>query len=313
MAETAHVVDIRPLEEHDLDAVTALDRQLVGPSRRAYFERRRASAIRDPRSHLQIAATDGSSGLVGYMLARITSGEYGRTAPTVLLESMGVAPPAQRSGIGGRMLSALEHRAGAHGAKTVVTQVDWRNHAMLRFVAATGFLLAPRMLLERKVARMPLPATDEEVERAPARVRNLRAEDFDGVVRVDRRITGRDRSDYFRRKFDEALHESALRVSLVVEDDGFVVGFAMARVDGGDFGRLDPTASLDSIGIDPGFSGKGFARDTMAQMIDNLSAIHVEALETEVAYDHLELARFLYAFGFRPSQRLVFQAQCDRA
>ena len=56
--------------------------------------------------------------------------------------------------------------------------------------------------------------------------------------------------------------------------------------------------------MDPGFSGKGYARALLAQMIENLAAVHVERLETEVVVGDLALRRFLHAFGFRPAQRL---------
>lgn len=39
--------------------------------------------------------------------------------------------------------------------------------------------------------------------------------------------------------------------------------------------------------------------------IDNLAALHVERLETEVASDNIELLRFLYRFGIGGSQRLL--------
>jgi ribosomal protein S18 acetylase RimI-like enzyme len=298
-------VEVRPLAKGDLDAVVALDRSIMGHSRRGYFERRLASALRDPKTHLQMAAVV-ASGLAGFALARITSGEYGRPAPAVLLEAVGVEPARQHAGIGRRMMGALYETAETRGIGSLVTEADWRSHAMLKFLDGAGFTLAPRALLERKVARMPLPDTDEAIEQMPPRIRHLRADDFDAVVRIDKLATGRDRSDYFRRKFDEVLHESGVAVSLVTEDDGFVVAFAMARVGLGDFGHIEPTASLDTLGVQPSFSHKGYARDMLTQMIDNLSALHIERLETEVAHDHFELMRFFYRFGFMPSQRLVF-------
>jgi ribosomal protein S18 acetylase RimI-like enzyme len=300
-------VDVRPLEARDLEAVVALDRSIVGRSRRGYFERRLASALRDPKTHLQIAAA-GPSGLVGFVLARIISGEYGRPEPAIMLEAVGVAPAVQHVGVGHSLMSALGRKGVARGIRRVVTEVDWRNHGLLKFLDRAGFLLAPRALLERKVQRMPLPATDEALEQMPPRIRHLRADDFDAVVRIDELATGRNRSEYFRRKFEEALHESGIAVSLVTEDDGFVVAFAMARVDLGDFGHIEPTASLDTLGVQPSFSHKGYGRDMLTQMIDNLAALHVERLETEVAHDHFELMGFLHRFGFVPSQRLVFEA-----
>ena len=223
-------IDVRPLEKQDLDAVVALDHKNIGRSRLGYFERRLASALRDPKSHLQLAAT-GPSGLAGFALARITSGEYGRPEPAVLLEAVGVDPSAQHAGIGRRLMDTLTARAAARGIGTVVTEVDWHNHAMLRFLSGARFTLAPRLLLDCEVARMPLPETDEAIELTPPRIRHLHQTDFDAIVRIDALATGRDRSDYFRRKFDEALKESGIAVSLVTEDDGFVVAFAMVRVD----------------------------------------------------------------------------------
>jgi len=298
-------VEVRPLTKDSLDAVVALDRRITGSPRRGYFQRRLDAALRWPKRHLQAAAWhDGE--LVGFVLARRAGGEYGRPEAFVVLEAVGVDPASQHHGVGQRLVAALAELTHHRDVHELVTQVDWRNHEMLRFLDGAGFALEPRMLLARDVHRMPLPATDEEVEAFPPLVRVLRDEDLDQVARIDRQITGEDRSEYLRRKFDEALSESPIRVSLVAEDDGFVVAFAMARIDIGDFGHVAPTASLDTIGVSPGFAHRGFARATLGQMVDNLAALHVERLETEIAHDAFELARFLHAFGFVPSQRLSF-------
>ena len=41
-------------------------------------------------------------------------------------------------------------------------------------------------------------------------------------------------------------------------------------------------------------------------MIQNLAALHVERLETEVASESFALLRFLFDLGFGPSARLSF-------
>lgn len=296
---------VRSLQAADLDAVVALDHRITGDSRRSYFERRLAAALKHPTRHLQLAVTT-PAGLAGFVLARLAGGEYGRHEAALVLETLGVAPESQREGFGRRMMTTLEERGRTAGARDIVTHSDWHNHAMLRFLDGAGFSLAPRQVLERPVHRMPLPETDEEIERVPPLVRHLRATDFDAVARIDRLTTGRDRSEYLRRKFDEALDDSGILVSLAAEDDGFVVAFAMARVDLGDFGHIEASASLDTVGVHPSFAHSGFARAVLTQMIDNLSALHVEALETEVGREDFELLGFFYKFGFGPSQRLAF-------
>jgi ribosomal protein S18 acetylase RimI-like enzyme len=245
--------------------------------------------------------------MVGFLLARVADGEYGRPDAVGVIEAVGVDPAAQRAGIGRRLLGALDGRLRDRGIGALVTQADWRNRSMLRFLEGAGFMLAPRQILARRVHRMPLPETDEEIERVPPLVRHLTVDDADALLRIDRSLTGLDRGAYIRRKVDEALHESAISMSLVLEDDGFVVAYATLRVDLGDFGHVQPTASLDTLGVSPGFAHRGFARALLGQMIDNLAALHVETLETEVGCADFELARFLHRFGFRPSQRLAFE------
>src|SRR3972149_196393 len=79
-------------------------------------------------------------------------------------------------------------------------------------------------------------------------VRSLREEDLAAVVRIDRKLTGFDRSAYYAAKFREVLVESGIRVSLVAEEDGIVNGFIMARVDFGEFGQVETSAVIDTIG-----------------------------------------------------------------
>lgn len=302
----ATAITLRPLAPGDLEPIVALDRRITGHSRRGYFEKRLEVALRQPQHHLQLAAVRGGE-LSGYALARIVDGEFGRTSPAGVLETIGVAPEERHTRLGGKLLDALDERLRARAAFAIVTQVDWRNHAMLRFLERERFVLAPRHVLQRHVHRMPLPETDEEIERVPPLVRHLRETDFEAVVRIDREVSQRDRSAYLRRKFDDALHESAICVSLVVEDDGFVVAFVMARVDFGDFGHVEPSGGIDTLGVGTGFTHRGFARAMLVQLLDNLAALHVERVATEVARTSFDLLKFLYRFDFGPSPLLSFE------
>jgi ribosomal protein S18 acetylase RimI-like enzyme len=298
-------VSIRAMLANDFEAVVALDRRITGGTRRGYFEQRLKAALRQPKRHVQLAAAT-PSGIVGFLFARAAGGEFGRPEEVLALEAIGVEPAAQHTGLGQRLMGDLEALGRARSIASLVTHAVWRNHGMLRFLDSAGFRLASPQILERAVHRMPLPGTDEEIEAPPPLVRHLREADLEMISRIDKTITGRDRAPYLKRKVDEALHESPIVVSLVAEDDGFVVAFATARVDYGDFGHVEPTASLDTIAVNPAFARKGFARAILTQMIDNMSALHVDRLETEVARDNFELFRFLHRFGFGPSERLPF-------
>jgi ribosomal protein S18 acetylase RimI-like enzyme len=301
----ANDVELRPLKADDLEAVCALDKQVFGSARKDYFQRRLEAALRHPRLHFQFALSS-PAGLVGFLLARLAGGEFGRPDAVVILEAISVAPNARHDGAGRRLIDGLQGLMQSRGLHTLTTQVDWRNHLMLQFLDRASFTLAPRLLLQRKVDRVPLPQTDEEIEKVPPVVRPLERDDLDALVRIDRRLSGQERGEYFRRKFDEAFEESAILVSQVGLSRGLPVAFAMARVDYGDFGHIEPVAALEVVGVHPDFTRQGFARAVLEQLIENLAALHVDRLETEVAREHFDLLRFLYAFGFEPSQRLAF-------
>jgi ribosomal protein S18 acetylase RimI-like enzyme len=144
-------------------------------------------------------------------------------------------------------------------------------------------------------------------------VRTMVGGDLHALVTIDRRITGRDRRVYFERKLAEALHESDVRVSLVAERDGGVVGFMMARVDLGEFGRVEPTAVMDTIGVDPDYRDFGIGRALLSQLLINLMTLRVENIRTEIDWRERDLLAFLDRCGFRPSQQLCFEHVVETA
>lgn len=137
-------------------------------------------------------------------------------------------------------------------------------------------------------------------------VRSMKESDLAVLTAIDRRITGRDRTAYFERKLAEALHESDVRVSLVAELDGVPAGFIMARVDLGEFGRLESAAVLDTIGVEPEYRARGVGRALLSQLLANLASLRVEKILTEVDWADRDLIGFLARCGFRPSTRLSF-------
>jgi ribosomal protein S18 acetylase RimI-like enzyme len=137
-------------------------------------------------------------------------------------------------------------------------------------------------------------------------VRSMMESDVRALVAIDRRITGNDRAAYFQRKLTEALTESDVRISLVAELDGVVVGFIMARVDLGEFGRVETTAVIDTIGVDPDYRNKGVGRALLSQLLVNLGTLRVEKVRTEVDWQDQDFLAYLDHSGFLPSQRLCF-------
>jgi predicted N-acetyltransferase YhbS len=148
---------------------------------------------------------------------------------------------------------------------------------------------------------------DLETDRIP--VRNLRGDDLDAVVRIDRQWMKRTRDAYYETKIAEATEPGPLKTSLVAELDDHVVGFVIARVYYGEFGRSEPVAVIDSIAVDEAYTRKKVAAALMRQLLMNLRALNVEHVESLVDWDRLSLIQFLARQGFQPSPRLCLRLE----
>ncbi|MBX3268803.1 MAG: GNAT family N-acetyltransferase [Sandaracinaceae bacterium] len=132
-------------------------------------------------------------------------------------------------------------------------------------------------------------------------VRTLATQDLDAIVRIDRESMGRSRREYYEAKVRRALDDARLATSLVALIDGHVVGFVLTQLNYGEFGRVEPSAVIDSIGVDPRFRGRNVGEAMMRQLEMNLRALHVEHLETQVSWSQRELLSFLADRGFGPA------------
>jgi predicted N-acetyltransferase YhbS len=293
---------VRALGEGDAEAVVRIDRERSGRPRKEFYAKRFQALSEDPRGCVAVAAERGGR-VVGFAFARVLDGEFGGAAPVGALDAIGVAAEQEREGVATSLLSGLEVALAAQGVRELRTQADWTEHGMAAFFSASGFRLSPRVVLERSLER---PSDDERAwEELP--VRSMTERDVPAIVRLDRKITGRDRTAYLTRKASEVMRESAIRMSLVAEVDGRPVGFLMARVDFGEFGRTEPTAVLDTIGVDPAWTRRHLGRALLEQLLLNLGSLRVERVLTEVEWNHLPLLGFLGRTGFGHAQRLAFE------
>ena len=302
-------LQLRSLHRDDLDRISAIESRITGHSRKGFLEKRFAAAAESPDGFIACAAVRDDK-LSGYALARIQEGEFGARDAVAVLDVIGIDPDAQGKGIGKALLAEMERRMKTRGIETMRTQVDWGSPPMIRFFSSTEFVLAPAQILERDTSPLREDISEfgsnyETLSRDRVPVRSLREDDLAAAVRIDRKLTGRDRSAYYAAKLREMLTESGIRVSLVAEEDGFVVGFVMARVDFGEFGKVDKAAILDTIGVHPGFAGSGIGHALLSQLFLNLATLQVETVLTQVSPENIDLQRFLYSCGFHPSQRLV--------
>jgi len=244
-------------------------------------------------------------------LARVLEGEFGIEQRALRLEVITVAPGAHGGGVGRALHAALEEEAAKRSIRELHTVSVWRDRAMLGFLDRLGYALAPERVIERALggasdSTPPAPNDYERLARDDAEVNLLTARDLEDIVRIDREITGRERRTYMQQALDEALRESGVRISLAARQQGALAGYLMARADLGDFGRTEPVAVIDTIGVAPDCANRGIGQALVAQLFTNLAAIDIERVETIVAPGATGLLGFFHGAGFAPAERLAF-------
>ena len=154
----------------------------------------------------------------------------------------------------------------------------------------------------------PTSDAEDALSRDQVTIRSLQADDLPALIAIDRAITHEDRGEYLKHQITEAMEQSGVRVSLVAEgENGQPIGFMMARVDFGEFGRTEPAAVMDTLGIDPLYSHAGIGTALMSQLLANLRTLRVDTVRTGVRWNDYALLHFLETCGFRPSQRLALR------
>jgi len=335
--------DIRSIEVGDLDRMVAIDRAHTGSPRRRFFEKRLAAAAAHPQDFVQIGLTRGGM-LRGFAIARLLRGEFGLGDVAAVLDVLDIEPESRDRGLGQALVDRMVDIMAQKGVHSLYSQASWTNHQLLRFFHAAEFELSPRIVVCRSVSA-PLIETigegsvvvtekHEAVQSAatiPTRVgdaaeinygttvpdfsplardeipvRGMKDSDLLAITAIDRQIVGRDRSEYFTEKLQEALFESGVRVSLVAERDNRPVGFIMARVDLGEFGRFEPNAILDTIGVDADYRNQGIGRALLSQLLLNLNTLRIDRVSTEVDWRDRELLAFLDHCSFVPAPELCF-------
>ena len=136
-------------------------------------------------------------------------------------------------------------------------------------------------------------------------IRVMKEEDLESIVKIDAKVTGTRRDDYYERKMQTMLDSrGSIGTSLVADNDGKVVAFIMGNIYTGEFGIPQSTASLDTIGIDPAFAKSGIGSLLLEEFVRNLKAAGVENVQTLVDWNNLPLLRFFNKGGFVPSKTI---------
>jgi ribosomal protein S18 acetylase RimI-like enzyme len=150
------------------------------------------------------------------------------------------------------------------------------------------------------------------------KIRGLSDTDLDSVVEIDKKIFGKERRDFWKRK---VLYSDIYpRPALVAEIDRKVIGFILGFVSGWEFGVPDSVGWIDTIGVDPEYQRKGIGKllftelikvfkksgiEKMPQSKDGEPKVEgVNVIYTLVSWDRWDLMQFYHAMGFKKGDML---------
>jgi ribosomal protein S18 acetylase RimI-like enzyme len=154
---------VRDMRPDDLNVVADLDARVYGEPRRAYFERRlTALDWGDLASQNIFLIAEAAGAIVGFVMGTLTSGEFGFTEVTALVDSIAVQPGWRRRGVGRQLASAFVAESARRGARDVYTLVNWSSWDMLRFFDAMGFCLAQTAPLRRRIGEAQAETNTED-------------------------------------------------------------------------------------------------------------------------------------------------------
>ena len=139
------------------------------------------------------------------------------------------------------------------------------------------------------------------------KIRLMKADDFDAVVKIDEKVLKASRPEYYEMKFEKLFKsKDYLPASLVAEEeeDGTVVGFVMGELYMGEYGIFREEASLDTIGVDPDYQHKGIGEQLINEFVDHLKKLGVQKINTLVDWNDSKLIHFFSANRFSPSKTI---------
>jgi len=138
------------------------------------------------------------------------------------------------------------------------------------------------------------------------KIRLMKADDFDAVVGIDKKVLKASRPEYYKLKFEKLFQsKDYLPASLVAEEEGgTVVGFVMGELYMGQYGISQEKATLDTIGVDPDCQHKGVGKRLIHEFMGHLKTLGVQKINTLVDWNDSKLIHFFSANQFSPSKTI---------
>jgi GNAT superfamily N-acetyltransferase len=136
------------------------------------------------------------------------------------------------------------------------------------------------------------------MSRSAINVHPVEMADLDAIVRVDEKLSGQTRKDYWQQRLEIVVLRPPW-MSLVAETDGRLVGFLFGWVGESEFGIARRTGWVDLIGVAPPYRGRGVAHALLRRFVDSGRELRaIERIGTLIDLGQAEVREFFTREGF---------------
>ena len=146
-----------------------------------------------------------------------------------------------------------------------------------------------------------------------ATVRPLRRSDLERVIAIDEAHSGLRRRRFMEQRLIASEQRPDDYVLVGIERGNTLLGFALGRLLYGEYGRIEPVAVLDGIGVDPASQEHGYGHALMAGLVGALRGKGVRKLHSQADWTSHRLLRFFDSLGFTLAPRVVVERDTARA
>ena len=140
---------IRIMKEEDLVRIIEIDNKVLGERRPDYWERKVEMAGKKSPLPSLVAELEGK--VVGFIFGEASGWEYGVPENIGWIDTIGVDPSHQRTGIAKMLLTEMINNLKKVGVNRIYTFVNWRDWSLLQFFDTMGFEKGDMLNLELKL------------------------------------------------------------------------------------------------------------------------------------------------------------------
>jgi N-acetylglutamate synthase-like GNAT family acetyltransferase len=143
--------DVTAMRREDLREIVRIDQGITGRDRSGYIAALVNETLDDSAIRVSLCArVDGA--IAGFVMARADLGDFGRTAPVAVVDTIGVDKAHWKSGIGRSLMAQLFANCGELQVERVETLVAFNDLALLAFFQRVGFRPSQRLSFVHRLA-----------------------------------------------------------------------------------------------------------------------------------------------------------------